>query len=94
MIRIMIAGLLLCMPLMLASQNVSPAGRIAGRVTDSSGAVVPAAPIRIEALHLEFSQWRDVAVVDPGDLAPDLVADRVMALAAEGRALLFDHTSA
>jgi hypothetical protein len=29
-----------------------------------------------------------VAVVDPGDLAPELVADRVMALAAEGRALV------
>ena len=42
----------------------------------------------LEALHERFSQWSDVVVVDPGDLAPDLVADRVMALAAEGRALI------
>ena len=43
---------------------------------------------RLEALHERFAEWDDVAVVDPGDLAPDLVADRVMALAAEGRALV------
>ena len=48
---------------------------------------------RLEALHRRFSQWDDVAVLDPGDLAPDLVADRVMALAAEGQALLAEAAS-
>ena len=43
---------------------------------------------RLEALYQRFERWRGVAVIEPGDLAPDLVADRVMALAAEGRALL------
>ena len=43
---------------------------------------------RLETLHAQLAQWQDVAVIDPGDLAPDLVADRVMSLAAEGRALL------
>lgn len=43
---------------------------------------------RLEAAHAQLSAWKGVAVIDPGDLAPDLVADRVMALAAEGRALL------
>ncbi|MGB2694570.1 MAG: AAA family ATPase [Dehalococcoidia bacterium] len=43
---------------------------------------------RFESLHERFSRWNDVAVVDPDDLDPELVADRVMALAAEGRALL------
>ena len=43
---------------------------------------------RLEPLHLRLSQWSDVALLDPGDLAPDLVADRVMALAATGDALL------
>lgn len=42
---------------------------------------------RLESLHERFSQWKDVAVVDTDDLEPELVADRVMALAAEGRAL-------
>ena len=43
---------------------------------------------RLERVYERFAQWRDVAVIDPGELAPDLVADRVMALAAEGRALM------
>jgi len=43
---------------------------------------------RLETLYAQLAQWQDVAVIDPGDLAPDLVADRVMALAAEGHALL------
>ncbi len=45
---------------------------------------------RLEELHRTLSQWHGVATIDPGDLAADLVADRVMALAAEGRALLSD----
>jgi len=44
---------------------------------------------RLEAVYARFAAWTDVAVIDPGDLAPDLVADRVMALAGEGRAPLF-----
>ena len=48
-------------------------------------------PERARALHARFAAWRDVAVVDPGALAPELVADRVMALAAEGKALLFER---
>lgn len=43
---------------------------------------------RLEAVHGRFAQWEGVAMVDPGELASELVADRVMALAAEGRALL------
>ncbi len=43
---------------------------------------------RLDALHRRLSGWDDVARLDPGALAPDLVADRVMALAAEGSALL------
>jgi chloramphenicol 3-O-phosphotransferase len=43
---------------------------------------------RLEALCAQLARWQDIAVIDPGDLAPELVADRVMALAAEGRALL------
>jgi chloramphenicol 3-O-phosphotransferase len=43
---------------------------------------------RLNALYERFAGWTDVAVVEPGDLAPELVADRVMALAAEGRALV------
>ena len=43
---------------------------------------------RLQALHARFSAWRDVFVLDPGDLAPDLVADRVMAQAAAGTASL------
>ena len=49
---------------------------------------------RLETLHRQLSQWRDVAVIDPGDVPPDQVADRVMSLAAEGRALLSELTSA
>lgn len=43
---------------------------------------------RLRALHQRFARWKHVAVVEPGALAPELVADRVMALAAEGKALL------
>lgn len=43
---------------------------------------------QLEAVHHAFAQWKDVAAVEPGDLPPGIVADRVMALAAEGRALL------
>lgn len=43
---------------------------------------------RLEALHRQFAAWDGVAAIDPDDLPPELVADRVMALAAEGRALL------
>ena len=43
---------------------------------------------RRETLYGEFGRWRGVSVIDPGDLAPELVADRVMALAAQGEALL------
>ncbi len=43
---------------------------------------------RLSALHQRFAGWLEVAVIDPGDLAPELVADRVMALAAEGKALV------
>jgi chloramphenicol 3-O-phosphotransferase len=47
-----------------------------------------APPERIRELHRRFAEWESVATIDPEDLAPELVADRVMALAAEGRALL------
>ena len=43
---------------------------------------------QLEELHARFAGWRGVASVDPGSLTPELVADRVMALAAEGNALL------
>ncbi len=43
---------------------------------------------RLEALQEKFEPWHDVAQVDPGGLVPDQVADRVMALAATGQALL------
>lgn len=42
---------------------------------------------RVRSLHERFAAWKGVAVIDPADLAPELVADRVMALAAEVRAL-------
>ena len=48
---------------------------------------------RLEALHRRLSQWEGVALLDPEELAPELVADRVMALAAEGRALLANMAS-
>ena len=51
----------------------------------------PRQPERARALHARFAAWRDVAVVDPEALAPELVADRVMTLAAEGKALLFER---
>ncbi len=43
---------------------------------------------RLEGLYERFNQWTAVTRVDPDALAPELVADRVMALAAEGSALL------
>lgn len=43
---------------------------------------------RLEAIWEEFCRWEDVATIDPDQLAPDLVADRVMALAAAGEAQL------
>ena len=48
---------------------------------------------RLQALHARFSAWHDVFVLDPGDLAPDLVADRVMAQAAAGTASLVTAAS-
>jgi hypothetical protein len=48
---------------------------------------------RLEEVYERFAAWTDVAVIEPGDMAPDLVADRVMALAGEGRALLFDQNA-
>jgi chloramphenicol 3-O-phosphotransferase len=42
----------------------------------------------LEAAWAELAAWDGVARIDPEGLAPDLVADRVMALAAEGRARL------
>ena len=44
----------------------------------------------LEAVYERFAAWQGVAKVDPDELAPDLVADRVMSMAAEGRALLSD----
>jgi tRNA uridine 5-carbamoylmethylation protein Kti12 len=46
---------------------------------------------RLDAVYQRFAGWNDVAVIDPDALAPELVADRVMALAAEGEALLFER---
>jgi tRNA uridine 5-carbamoylmethylation protein Kti12 len=43
---------------------------------------------RLDAVYQRFVGWQGGAVVDPDALAPELVADRVMALAAEGKALL------
>lgn len=48
---------------------------------------------RLKALHQRLSDWKGVTRLDPSDLAPDLVADRIMALAAEGSALLAERTS-
>jgi tRNA uridine 5-carbamoylmethylation protein Kti12 len=45
---------------------------------------------RLEAVYRRLALWSGVATIDPASLAPELVADRVMALAAEGRALLKD----
>jgi chloramphenicol 3-O-phosphotransferase len=42
----------------------------------------------LQDVYNSFASWRGVAALDPGDLAPDLVADRVMALAAAGEAAL------
>ena len=43
---------------------------------------------RLEAVYERFAGWEGVATIEPGALAPNLVADRVMALAGEGRALM------
>jgi len=43
---------------------------------------------RLEAQYERFERWSGVPRVDPDALVAELVADRVMALAAEGRALL------
>jgi hypothetical protein len=42
----------------------------------------------LERAYERFAAWHEAATIDPGVLAPELVADRVMALAAEGRALM------
>lgn len=43
---------------------------------------------RLDAVYDQFAGWDGVAVIDPNGLEPRLVADRVMALAAEGKAVL------
>jgi chloramphenicol 3-O-phosphotransferase len=43
---------------------------------------------QLETAYKQFAEWQGVAMIDPGGLAPDLVADRVMALVAEGKARL------
>ena len=43
---------------------------------------------RLEALYQRFVEFDDAAIIDPETLAPELVADRVMALAANGTALI------
>jgi tRNA uridine 5-carbamoylmethylation protein Kti12 len=43
---------------------------------------------RLDAVYQRFADWTGVAVIDPDALAPELMADRVMTLAAEGKALL------
>ena len=45
---------------------------------------------RLSALHGRLSAWDGSTVVTPEALSADLVADRVMALAGEGKALLTD----
>ena len=49
---------------------------------------------RLSAMHESFSAWEGVAVVQPEDLTPALVADRVMALAGEGTSLIEAPTGA
>jgi len=49
---------------------------------------------RLEPLCARFAAWEGIAAIDPNRLAPELVADRIMALAAEGRALLHQAASA
>jgi chloramphenicol 3-O-phosphotransferase len=49
---------------------------------------------RLEDVHRRFAAWTGVAVLDPDALPPELVADRVMALAAGGRALLAEASPA
>jgi hypothetical protein len=39
-------------------------------------------------MHAQLALWEGVALVDPTGLAPEAVADRVMAVAAEGQALI------
>jgi chloramphenicol 3-O-phosphotransferase len=43
---------------------------------------------RLEAAYERFGSWMGIAELDPGALAPELVADRIMTLAARGGALL------
>jgi len=45
---------------------------------------------RLEAVRQRLAGWQEAARIEPGDLRPDLVADRVMALAGEGRAAFPD----
>jgi chloramphenicol 3-O-phosphotransferase len=45
---------------------------------------------RLEEVHQALAGWQGVATVGVDALTPELVADRVMAVAAEGRALLSD----
>jgi iron complex outermembrane recepter protein len=47
--RLVMSGLLLCIPVMLSSQTPAPAGRIAGVLTDPSGAVVHGGRIEIRS---------------------------------------------
>jgi chloramphenicol 3-O-phosphotransferase len=42
----------------------------------------------LRGVYRRLADWEDVARVDVDGLAPELVADRVMSLAAEGRAVL------
>ena len=44
--------------------------------------------VRTAEQYARFAAWSGVCVIDPGDAAPELVADRVMAAAAQGVALL------
>jgi chloramphenicol 3-O-phosphotransferase len=43
---------------------------------------------RLDGLYAELAGWAGVATIDPDGLAPVLVADRIMELAAGGRALI------
>lgn len=43
---------------------------------------------RLLALHERFAAWKDAARIDSAGLPPELVADRIMSLAAEGLAKL------
>ncbi len=41
---------------------------------------------RLVGLHERFASWTGIARIDPTGLTPELVADKIMALASEGRA--------